>query len=481
MYESETKKKEIKKAIKKAMNANKGNRDFFHIPFACDLMQKSPTQVLAECSAFDAELATDDELHDYRVYGQFDAMVHFFCDFRLRDYQAFSIVTFSFVENKAVECVISLGEPANLKRYRSELEVTKAVLLSLEELYLNGRIQKEDELGTRVYTWKKDNRTVVSFISYPPSGRPTDTGARLGLQIRDTQLHPQGGHFELLYDRAQKSVQDLDYVTIHRNDEPLEKVYESRSARYHLTSFLMWTAIVLGIVGTISLVSKNFATGTILIILAALCAFLMSKLDYKARRDYRQKRKSVQERNSPTQRVDTASVEALDISPQLESFCSDHITALGEALDIAMRVNHKEYEAGFNEVMDIFSTGWLGAALMGGNPFRFGVLKEDRPRMLAEIKLLAESGGIPYNKMSPINQFFVTIQPYVFYCLEKYLPNDPGLREEAKRLMNTSGFPRYLTENLGYPISQTIKGAFWIPKPFGFLARLFGFGVGHRH
>ncbi len=170
-------------------------------------------------------------------------------------------------------------------------------------------------------------------------------------------------------------------------------------------------------------------------------------------------------------------MDAIEISKQLESFCSDYITALGEALDIAIRVNHKEYEAAFNLAMDGLSRGPVDLGLYSRrNPFQFGVLKEDRPRMLAEIKLLAESGGIPYNKMSPINQFFVTIQPYVFYCLEKYLPNDPGLREEARRLMNTRGFPRYLQENYGYPISQTIKGAFWIPKPFGFLTRLFGFG-----
>jgi hypothetical protein len=325
-------------------------------------------------------------------------MVHFFCDFRLRDYQAFSIVTFSFVENKAVECVISLGEPANLKHYRSELEVTKAVLLSLEELYLNGRIQKEDEPGTRVYMWKKDNRTVVSFISYPPSGRPTDTGAHLGLQIRDTQLHPQGGHFELLYNGAQKSVRE----------------------------------------------------------------FIRELGD---------------ESTSPTQRVSATPVEDVQISKQLELFCRDYITALGHALDIAIRVVREEYDAGFNLAMDGLSRGPVGLGLNSRNPFQFGVLKEDR--ILAEIKLLAEAGGIPYNKMSPLNQFIVTIQPYIYYCLEKYLPNDPGLREEAKRLMNTNGFQHYLTKNLGYPISQTIKGAFWVPKPFGFLTRLFGSGRRH--
>ncbi len=380
------------------MGANKGNKRFFQISFACDLMRKSPTQVLGECAAFDARLFTDEELHHYRAdrhYAQFDAMVQFIYDFRLRDYQAFSIVTISFINNKAADCVISLGRPANLKRHSSELEVTKVFLVSLEGLYHNGRIQEEDETGTRVYTWKKDNRTVVSFISYPPSYSPKDAGARLSVQIRDTQLHPQGEYFELLYNRAQKSVQDL-----------------------------------------------------------------VRRLGY--------------ERNSPTQRASTAPMEALDISSELESFCSDYITALGQLLDIAIRVGHEEYETGFNAAMDMLSDGW--ATAHDRNPFRFGVLKEDRPRMLAEVKRYAEVAGIPYNKLSPLNQFIVTIPPYVFYCLEKYLPDDPDLREEASRLMNTRGFPRYLQENLGYQISQTIKGAFWTPKPLGCLARLFGFG-----
>lgn len=379
----------------------KENKPFFHIPFACDLMQKSPTQVLAECAAFDARLLTDDELSDYRIdkhHGQFDAKVQFISDFRLRDYQAFSIVTISFVENKAVECIISLGRPANSNRYGSELEVTKTVLLSLEELYLNGRIQKEDETRTMVYTWKKDDRTVVSFISYPPSERPTDTGARLGVQIRDTQLHPQGEYLELLYNRAQNSMQDL---------------------------------------------VKELSD----------------------------------ERDSPTQSIGAVPVEAADISSQLKSFCSDYITALGKALDIVIRVRHKEYEAGYNEAMDILSREFF--LVPGRNPFQFGVSKEDRPKMLAEVKQYAEVAGIPYNKLSPINQFFVTIPPYVFYCLEKYLSGEPDLREEARCLMDMSGFPRYLQKDLGYPVSQTIRGAFWIPKVPVFLARLFGFGRRH--
>ena len=58
--------------------------------------------------------------------------------------------------------------------------------------------------------------------------------------------------------------------------------------------------------------------------------------------------------------VSTAPVEAVDISPQLKSFCSDYITALGIALDVAIRVGHEEYEAGFNEAMYTLSKGGAG-------------------------------------------------------------------------------------------------------------------------
>lgn len=407
------------------MTTNSKESQFFHIPFAVELMGKSVNQVLEQCAAFDPQLFTANRLleddyknfqrlrkladpsvvgfdpdidYDKLFFETFDANVGFHCHFELQDYQAFSFVGINFVNNTAVECVVSLGMPANPERYRSELEVTKVFLVSLEELYLNGRIQEESEPGTRVYTWKKDNRTVVSFISYPPSRSPKDTGALLGVQIRDTQLHPQGAYFELLYNRAEDSVQAL-------GKELGDK----------------W--------------------------------------------------------NSHAQRVGATPMESIDISPQLKSFCSDYITALGEALDTAIRVHRKEYEAGFDDAMDILSTGW---SISGKTAFLFGaVSKKDRPQMLTEIKQLAEVTGIPYNKLSPLNQFIVTIPPYIFYCLEKYFPEEPELKEEARRLIATRGFPRYLQEDLGIPISQKIKGAFWRPTPLRCLARLFGFGRRH--
>ena len=158
-------------------------------------------------------------------------------------------------------------------------------------------------------------------------------------------------------------------------------------------------------------------------------------------------------------RVDATVTRTIEITPQLESFCRDYITVLAIHLDVVIRVRRKEYESAFNEVMDSLSS--VGPALARRrNPFRFVVRIEDRQQLLTEIKLLAEAGGIPYNRLSPLNQFLVTIPPYLFYCLERYLQDDPDLQEEARRLMNTEGFHRYLQEELGYPISQRIGGAF---------------------
>jgi len=181
-------------------------KQFFNISLACDLMRKSIDQVLEQCATFDPSV-DDSGIADKLLFDLFDNHVGFNCHFELQDYHAFAYVGINFVNNTAVECIISLGMPANIEHYSSELDVTKLFLVSLEELYLNGRIQEKSELGTRVYTWKKDNRTVISFVSSPSSGSPKDTGALLSVQIRDTQLHPQGAYFELLYNRASKSVQ----------------------------------------------------------------------------------------------------------------------------------------------------------------------------------------------------------------------------------------------------------------------------------
>jgi len=193
------------------VTTDRGEPHFFHISFVLDLMRKSVNQVLGQCVSFNPVLLTagDSSRADSAVdesFELFDAKVGFHSYFELQDYQAFSFIGIHFVSDVAVECVVSLVRPTNPERYSSEYEVLKVFARTLEGLYHNGRVQQDDQEG-RVYTWKKDDN-VVSLISYPPES-PADIGVRLGVQIRDTQLHPHGSELELWYNEAKKCVAKL--------------------------------------------------------------------------------------------------------------------------------------------------------------------------------------------------------------------------------------------------------------------------------
>ena len=45
---------------------NREGTNFFHIPFACELMQKSTAQVLEKCKNFGAELFTVEDIRAFR-------------------------------------------------------------------------------------------------------------------------------------------------------------------------------------------------------------------------------------------------------------------------------------------------------------------------------------------------------------------------------------------------------------------------------
>jgi len=162
--------------------------------------------------------------------------------------------------------------------------VLRVFLVSLEKLYLNGRIQ-QDYLEERVYTWKKDNRTLVSFVSYPPSGSAS-TGQFLGVQIRDTQLYPQGNELELLYNKTQKHVENLKWVQEDRRGIPFEKIYKNRRSLSRLTSLLFTGMIILSVGGIFFLFSKHFVAAIGLIVFGALCGYFTSKLHDNAIKDY---------------------------------------------------------------------------------------------------------------------------------------------------------------------------------------------------
>ena len=44
---------------------DRGETNFFHIPFACELMQKSTAQVLEKCKDFGAELFTAEDIRAF--------------------------------------------------------------------------------------------------------------------------------------------------------------------------------------------------------------------------------------------------------------------------------------------------------------------------------------------------------------------------------------------------------------------------------
>ena len=88
----------------------------------------------------------------------------------------------------------------------------------------------------------------------------------------------------------------------------------------------------------------------------------------------------------------------------------------------------------------------------------------ERGNILSGAFRFSNAAGIPYCKLSPLNQFIVTIPPYALYCLKNRLPDNTKLKEEAIQIMNDVHFVCYLQEELGVKISQEIKGALWRPN-----------------
>ena len=139
----------------------------------------------------------------------------------------------------------------------------------------------------------------------------------------------------------------------------------------------------------------------------------------------------------------------MKISVKLQNFCYNCLYELGNAYNYSLSAGF-EYEDGFNRVMNILD-----------------VPEGERGNIFSGVLRFSDEAGIPYYKLSPLNQFIVTIPPYVLYCLKNRLPDDTKLKEEAIQLMNDVHFVRYLQEELGVKISQEIKGALWKPNFLG--------------
>ena len=133
----------------------------------------------------------------------------------------------------------------------------------------------------------------------------------------------------------------------------------------------------------------------------------------------------------------------MELSIELRHYCRDRIYELATVFNSTLS-SGMEHEVGFNEVMNILD-----------------VPETERENILLKTKYFSEVSGIPYHRLSPVNQFLVTVVPYVFYCLENNPPDSIKL-QEIKHLMDNEEFVQYLSQ-LGRKISQEVKGALWRP------------------
>lgn len=143
----------------------------------------------------------------------------------------------------------------------------------------------------------------------------------------------------------------------------------------------------------------------------------------------------------------------MKISEELERFCYDSIYELANAYNSTL-IAGIEYEEGFNQVADIL-----------------GVPLKAKENIFHNMLYFSKVAGIPYHELSPINQFIISIPPYIYFCIENKIPDDSGIKHEATMLVNNlvdnNKFYRYLQEKIGVSIAQKIKGALWRPSLFG--------------
>ncbi|MFX0135599.1 MAG: hypothetical protein ACFFDN_18280 [Candidatus Hodarchaeota archaeon] len=132
------------------------------------------------------------------------------------------------------------------------------------------------------------------------------------------------------------------------------------------------------------------------------------------------------------------------LTDDLKQYCYNRVYDLAIAFNEAL-LSKLEYELGFYTVMNMLE-----------------VPEGERDSILSGTIKIAEASGIPYYKLSPLNQFLKTVVPYVFYCLKKDLPSSLN-NVEIKVLEKNNNFFQYLI-SLGVNISQKkVKGALWKP------------------
>lgn len=134
------------------------------------------------------------------------------------------------------------------------------------------------------------------------------------------------------------------------------------------------------------------------------------------------------------------------MSDRMKQFCYKQIHELGNAFNHVL-LQGIEYEEAFDIVMR-----------------SLGVIDTKRKDLIYQTLIISNMGSIPYKELSPLNQFIVSIPPYVYYCLQHKLPDDESLRQEAQSILyeNSLVLPSYLQKEIGFKVSQKIGGALYL-------------------
>jgi len=128
---------------------------------------------------------------------------------------------------------------------------------------------------------------------------------------------------------------------------------------------------------------------------------------------------------------------------ELKDYCYKQAYELAKIYEVTLS-SRMEYERGFFYVMNALN-----------------VPHNEQEKMLSTIKYNAEFQGIPYHKLSPVNQYIMTVLPYILYCVEIHPPENIT-PNEINRLLHRAEFSHYI-DKLAKDISQQVKGALWNP------------------
>lgn len=142
----------------------------------------------------------------------------------------------------------------------------------------------------------------------------------------------------------------------------------------------------------------------------------------------------------------------MEISEDLRRICRDWVYELAVSFNKVLS-RGIEYEPCFELVMDMLS-----------------VPQGERLAIFA-VASAPNVEGIPYHRLSPLNQFITTVPGYVVYCLQNRLSDNADLSNEAAALIENPAFPRYLQEEIGLPVSREVKGTLWRPNILGWFRK----------